>query len=98
MKRALMALPILLVLILVFSAPAHAAEHMAEADVLHELGLLLGTGDLADGYALDRAPTRMEAGIMLLRLLGRYDEAGRTGGAHPFTDVPAWGEPYVGYL
>ena len=70
------------------------------AKTLHALGLFRGVGDNADGspdFALERVPTRHEALVMLVRLLGKDGEA--LGGAWetPFTDVAGWAEPYVGY-
>jgi len=65
------------------------------ADQLKALGLFLGTGT---GYALERAPTRDEAATMLVRLLGKEAQAKEENSAHPFTDVPEWADPYVGYL
>ena len=65
------------------------------ADDLKALGLFLGTDN---GYELDREPTRDEAATMLVRLLGKEAEAKEEDNAHPFTDVPEWANPYVGYL
>jgi len=65
------------------------------AQELKELGLFLGVSDT--DFALDRAPSRMEAVVMLIRILGREDEALSGTWKHPFTDVPAWAAPYVGY-
>jgi|GEM_PF-836138 len=64
-------------------------------DALVELGLFQGT---ANGYELDRAPTRAEAAAMLVRLLGAEEEALTARYAHPFTDLKGWESPYVGYL
>lgn len=70
------------------------------ADALYELGLFSGTGTDASGkpiYDLDRAPTRQEAIVMLVRLLGKVDEATNGSWKMPFTDVSDWAKPYVGY-
>lgn len=72
-------------------------EQIAEA--LKSLGLFAGSDQ---GFELDRAPSRLEEVILLIRLLGREDEALSDKLAHPFTDVPVWGEAdnanrYVGY-
>ncbi|MCL2772447.1 MAG: hypothetical protein FWD71_03770 [Oscillospiraceae bacterium] len=72
-----------------------AAYYTAGADDLKSLGLFIGT-DV--GYDLDRAPTRAEAAVMLVRLLGKEAEAKDKNYAQPFTDVPDWAAPYVGYL
>ena len=54
------------------TVPAFAAEDTACAERLEALGLFRGT---EAGYELDRAPTRAEAGVMLVRLLGTEEEA-----------------------
>lgn len=74
---------------------ASAADFTACADRLYEMKLFYGTDQ---GYDLDRTPSRAEASAMLVRLLGKEEEA-RTGNyTSPFTDVPAWAKPYVGWL
>ena len=65
------------------------------AQDLKELGLFQGVSET--DFDLDRKPTRIEALIMLIRLLGKGDEAISAGGDHPFTDVPAWADSYIGY-
>ena len=70
------------------------------ADALHTLGLFNGTGSNVDGspnFDLDRAPTREEAITMLVRLLGKGNEATAGNWSTPFTDVDSWAAPYVGY-
>jgi len=69
------------------------AEDMAE--VLKELGLFKGVSDT--DFDLDRAPTRVEAVVMLIRLLGKEAEALEGEWSHPFTDVPKWADSYIGY-
>ncbi len=64
------------------------------AQCLYDLGLLRGTDK---GFELGRAPTRAEALTMLIRVLGKEDEALAGQWEHPFTDVAAWAQPYVGY-
>ena len=65
------------------------------ADVLNKLGLFAGS-DL--GYELERAPRRIEAGVMLIRLLGKEEEVLEGSYTHPFEDVPSWADKYVGYM
>lgn len=80
-----------------FAASGNALE---AADALHELGLFNGTGANADGtpnYDLNRAPTRHEAVTMLVRLLGKEEDAKNGTWNIPFTDVADWAKPYVGY-
>lgn len=75
--------------------PAQASNFTAQADALNQMGLFLGTGN---GYELDRVPTRAEAAVMLVRLLGKESEVKTGTYIHPFKDVPAWVNNYVGYL
>lgn len=65
------------------------------AGQLQSLGLFLGN-DIGD-FDLDRAPTRAEAMVMLVRALGKEEEAKTLPTGHPFTDVPEWAEGYVSY-
>ena len=50
-----------------------------------------------EGFDLEKAPTRMEALIMLIRLLGEESEALTCTAYQPFTDVPDWALPYAAY-
>lgn len=87
-----------LVIILIFglAAPVSAARVSGSeaVEVLEVLGLFHGTDE---GYELEREPTRGEALVMLIRLLGVEETA--LGGAwrHPYTDMQDWLGPYVGY-
>ncbi len=69
------------------------------ADDLAAMGMFKGTDA---GYELDRAPTRGEAAVMLVRLLGEEEDAMEDYAegeiSHPFTDVPEWAAPHVAYL
>lgn len=80
-------------------SPVQAEEVQTEyydyAVKLSMLGLFRGTGT---GYELGREPTRLEGAVMFVRLLGAEQEALAMGYSHPFSDVPQWGSPYVGYL
>ena len=84
-----------------FASPsALAAGGSSATSNLHALGLFQGVGDNADGtpnFALDRVPTRNEAVTMLVRLLGKENEALNGTWTTPFTDVANWARPYVGY-
>ena len=79
--------------------PAFASDYDETAQQLKDLGLFKGT-DL--GFDLDRAPTRTEAAVMLVRLLGAEEEAKTQYAAgtvsHPFTDVPEWADASVAWL
>lgn len=74
-------------------------EARAAAEALHSLGLFQGivAGRFdEESMALEREAARAEAMVMFVRLLGR-EYAVQGGYQHPFTDVPAWASPYVGY-
>lgn len=91
-----------LIMLLLLPVTAHAMEFTPEegANTLYELGLFQGTGTTANGkpvYSLQTAPTRAQAVTMLVRLLGKEDEAKSGTWELPFTDVEAWAQPYVGY-
>jgi hypothetical protein len=69
---------------------------------LNGLGLVAGAGKNPDGstnYALYRKGKRVEALVMLIRLLGKEEEALSGTWHHPFTDVPTWpgADNYIGY-
>jgi len=99
MKKIVSLLIIISILFLFLPAQAVSAAdespYILEAQKLNSLNLLLGT---ENGFELLRAPQRVEAAIMLVRLLGRESEALMTSYDHPFTDVPKWADPYVGLL
>ena len=67
---------------------------------LNSLGLFQGVGQNSDGtpnFDLNTAPTRAQSITMLVRLLGKEEEAANGSWQMPFTDVPEWAKPYVGY-
>ncbi len=73
---------------------------MDSANRLKLLGLFQGVGTNPDGgtdFDLERPATRVEALVMLIRLLGKEKAAEAGGWEHPFTDVPSWADNYVGY-
>lgn len=79
------------------AAPAPGGDELAPrlAADLEELGLLRGIAE--DDFALEKVPSRLEALVMLVRLLGKESEALSGNHEHPFTDVPEWANGYVGY-
>lgn len=101
MKRfAAFALSFALILTLLPTSLAASSEAIEAAQTLYELGLFNGTGNNPDGtpnFDLDRVPTRAEAVTMLVRLLGKDEEAAHGTWETPFTDVANWAKPYVGY-
>ena len=101
MKRLISLLLVLaMALSLLCTVSAASPEATEAADALHDLGLFQGVGTNQDGtpnYDLDRAPNRYEAVTMLVRLLGKEEEAKAGTWNTPFTDVAEWAKPYVGY-
>ncbi len=98
----------LLALIMVISMPVFASadddsgwedpptyQFEAEAEGLFRLGLFKGTDN---GFELGAVPTRIQAGVMLIRLLGKEAAALSCTATHPFTDVPQWADRYVAFL
>ena len=73
-------------------------DRNAMADALKSLSLFRGTGSgTGSGYELEKAPTRAEALVMLIRMLGEEGSALACTASHPFIDVPDWCAPYVAY-
>ena len=103
MQKKLLSLFLALTLALSLAVPAFAVtpeDAQEDAMLLYNLGLFKGSGTLADGspkFDLDRAPTRAEAVTILVRLLGAEEAATKKTISTPFTDVPNWAKPYVGY-
>lgn len=77
-----------------------ATDYNAIAGALKSLGLFRGslTG-YGQGYDLEAAPTRLQALIMFIRVLGEEEAALAWTGETPFTDLQrgSQGEKYVGY-
>jgi len=69
--------------------------YLEDAQQLKQLNILSGS---ASGFELNREPTRLEASIVFVKLLGAEMDASQSNYTHPFTDVPSWGSPYIGYL
>jgi len=95
----------LLLVVLLFcsvipTAYADNGQRQNAAETLYTLGLFKGTGVNPDGtpiFDLDKAPTRDQGLIMLIRLLGKEQEALAGTWDIPFTDVSDFMRPYVGY-
>ncbi len=103
-KRRFVLVLVVFMLVTVLAVPAQTAGDNSEAQTaaqeLYELGLFQGVGTDSQGnpiFDLDRAPTRSEAVTMLVRLLGKVEEANSQLYTAPFDDVPNWAKPYVNY-
>lgn len=72
-------------------ASSSSVDYPAMAASLKTLTLFRGSDTgYGEGFDLEKAPTRMEALIMLIRLLGEESEALTCTAYQPFTDVPDW--------
>lgn len=79
-------------------ASSSSIDYPAMADSLRTLTLFRGSDTgYGEGFDLEKAPTRMEALIMLIRLLGEERDALACTAYQPFTDVPDWAQPYAAY-
>ena len=94
MKRFLTSLVTVLLLTMALTVAASASDFDAAAKDLSAIGVFRGT---EAGFELDRAPTRSEAAIMLVRLYGAEEQAAADYEAgtisHPFTDVSDFTAP-----
>jgi len=103
MKKRFLSLTLVLALILAFipvTATAATPQQQLAAETLNGYGLFQGTGTDSAGnpiFALDDQADRAQGVVMLVRLLGAEDEARQANYPHPFTDVPSWASPHVGY-
>ena len=80
--------------LLVFSV-ALAADFSRQTYYLNRLGIMQGD---SDGFRLNCTPTRIEASVMVVRLLSCEEQALNDHDSHPFIDVPSWADDYVGFL
>ena len=104
MKKICKSISVMLCILFVLNIGVYAAPPCEDANglanALYEFGLFNGTGVAEDGtpiYSLDKSSTRQEAVVMLVRLLGKENEANHCTTKHPFTDVDAWADKYVSY-
>ena len=79
---------------------SNAVDYTAMATALKQLNLFKGsfTG-YGQGFDLEVAPTRLQALIMFIRVLGEEEQAMAWSGTTPFTDIAKGSdaEKYVGY-
>ncbi|HJG87410.1 S-layer homology domain-containing protein [Pseudoflavonifractor capillosus] len=102
MKKWILSVALVISMTFAMIPPAFAAscEAIDAANQLYQLGLFQGTGTDENGnpnFALERVASRYEAVTMLVRLLGKSEEAQAGNWDTPFTDVVEWAKPYVGY-
>ena len=94
-----LSLALCLTLIMPMAAEASTSRDLSKAEswatAMKTIGIFKGVSD--SDFALDRAPTRIEALVMLIRALGKENTALNGTWYHPFQDVPKWADKYVGY-
>lgn len=78
-----------------FAAGRDTSQEERLAADLKALSLFKGVSDT--NFDLNRAPSRVEALVMLIRVLGKETDALNGVWRHPFNDVPSWANEYVGY-
>ncbi|MBQ4151200.1 MAG: S-layer homology domain-containing protein [Clostridia bacterium] len=64
---------------------------------LYILGLAQGYDTTGTNFGLDDKMTRIQTVVQVIRFLGKEAEVKAGTFTHPFTDVPAWANNYVGY-
>lgn len=80
------------------SRSPYATDYHGIALALRSLGLFRGTGTgIGEGFDLHCAPTRAEALVMFIRILGEEGDALACSYSHPFTDVPEWLDRYAAW-
>ena len=75
-------------------------DYNAMASALKMLSLFKGTDTgYGEGFDLEVTPTRIQALVMLIRMLGEEDAALACTDSAPFKDIPDnyWGRPYIAY-
>ena len=83
-----------------FSLSGSSPDYNAMASALKTLRLFRGSGTgYGSGFDLELTPTRIQALVMLIRLLGEEDAALACADESGFGDVPvgSWFAPYVAY-
>ncbi len=64
---------------------------------LFTLGLAQGYDTTGTNFGLDDSITRIQTVVQVIRFLGKEAEVKAGNFTHPFADVPAWANNYVGY-
>jgi len=95
MKKILAIILVVALMLGTFAIAASAANFENLAEELYELELFRGT---EAGFDLDRAPTRAQALVMLLRLLGLEEQAQTSEYENPFEDMAGhWAVSYAAF-
>lgn len=100
MKKKLVAIILLLALcisLIVSNALAYRdfTQPEQKASALKTLNLFQGVSE--NDFDLTRAPTRLEALVMFIRMIGAENDITNEYRYHSFKDVPQWANDYVAY-
>lgn len=96
MKKTICIILCLFVAVSAVMVPACAQNDASRnaADALYQLKLFLGYGN---SYGLEDPLTRNQGIVLLVRMLGREQQAQKENNAFPFTDVADFAAAHVGY-
>ncbi len=72
-------------------------ERYGAAVGLYRLHLVAGYDNTGTNFGLSDPMTRAQAVVQVIRYLGAEKEALAGSYTHPFKDVPAWADKYIGY-
>ncbi len=97
--KKLLAVVISLTILLSLAVPA-MADTMTDGEKCELLGVLQGTGNGVDSAYLNAATTRAQGATILLRLMGKEDDAKAYLGTDNFKDIVGneWYAPMLAYL
>ncbi|MBQ9428159.1 MAG: exo-alpha-sialidase [Clostridia bacterium] len=78
-------------------APKVEKSEAGAAKALFTLGLAQGYDSTGTNFGLPDPLTRIQTVVQVIRFLGKEAEVKAGTYSHPFADVPAWANNYVGY-
>jgi len=96
-KYLFMIVIILLITSSFVSAEIDENNEIPDEEYAYRLKFIRVFQGTSDGFDLERAPSRLEGIIMLIRLLGEEDLMSINKEESCFTDVPQWGKKWVDY-
>ena len=102
MKRLTAVLLSVIICFSLFSPNAFATSSTRDTSLEQTLAADLKSMSLFQGvsdtdFALSKAPTRTEAVVILIRMLGKESGAQSGSWTQPFADVAPWADKYIGY-
>lgn len=95
--KKLFAIIIMITILLTVCAFAAESTDVCNANALYSLGLVKGYDDSGSDFRLENTLSRAESIVQIVRFLGAEQKALESDYDIPFTDVPDWALPYIGY-